>query len=95
MWNASKLSSHEEIARGSVLLPSRERQGDAAWNQRVQVTAAPSANRKASVSRGEVGLRLQYTSLRVRSSACPDPVFSDHITNVQGDKRACEPLNRV
>ena len=66
VWNASKLSSHEEIARGSVHLPPLERQGDTPWNQRVQVTAAPSASRKASVSRGEVGLRLQYTPHRVR-----------------------------
>lgn len=63
VWKYSKISAHEEIARGAVLLPARELQGGQSWDQRV--TLQPTRFGKGSALGGEVLLKLHFTSVQV------------------------------
>jgi hypothetical protein len=65
VWNYSKLSAHEQIASGRVALPSRDRMGDQAWDQRVNLQPGPAASRTGKMLGGEVFLKLQYKAFQV------------------------------
>ena len=59
----SKISAHDEIARGIISLPAWEQQGSQCWDQRVALQ--PARVGKGSAWGGEVLLRLQYTTVQV------------------------------
>lgn len=59
----SKISAHDEIARGSISLPGWEQQGGQSWDQRVALQPARAG--KGSAWGGEVLLKLQYITLQV------------------------------
>ena len=62
VFNYSKLGSHDEVARAVVSLPSKHRQGDRQWEQRV---AMQPVAKKGALWGGEVFLRLKYASPQV------------------------------
>ena len=62
VFNYSKLGSHDEVARAAVSLPSKSRQGDRQWEQRV---AMQPVAKKGALWGGEVFLRMKYASPQV------------------------------
>lgn len=71
VFNYSKLGTHDEVARAMVTIPSKYRQGDRPWEQRVAMQPVARAG-KGALWGGEVFLRLRYAAPQVL-----------HICNVQ------------
>ncbi|BDA41775.1 probable serine/threonine-protein kinase DDB_G0281745 at C-terminar half [Coccomyxa sp. Obi] len=67
VWKYSKISQHEEIARGSMSLPAWQQQGEQSWDQRVALQ--PARMGKGSAWGGEVLLKLKYTTIEDASSS--------------------------
>ncbi len=64
VWKYSKISQHEEIARGNLSLPAWHQQGEQSWDQRVALQ--PARLGRGSAWGGEVLLKLKYTTIEVR-----------------------------
>lgn len=64
VFNYSKLGTHDEVARAMVTIPSKHRQGDRPWEQRVAMQPVARAG-KGALWGGEVFLRLRYAAPQV------------------------------
>ncbi len=63
VWKYSKISQHEEIARGSLSLAAWQHHGEQSWDQRVALR--PARTGRGSAWGGEVLLKLKYTTIEV------------------------------